>query len=157
MKIINLKVSVPKILLFLIIIIAIIFVFSALVRFLNFATNEEIVMTNENYTTILKDCHQNIDNYVGKKIHATGYVFRANDFKSNEFVLARDMLINNTEAQIVGFLCQYPNANEFEDNVWIEIAGKITKGDYHGEMPIVQIESMKKITTPEDIFVHKPE
>lgn len=156
MKIINLKVSVSKILLFLILIIAIIFVFSALGRFLDFATKEEIVMTNENYTTILKDCHQNIDNYLGKRIHATGYVFRADDFKPEEFVLARDMLINSTEAQIVGFLCQYAKANEFEDNVWIEITGKITKGEYHGEMPIVQIESIKKITTPEEIFVHKP-
>ena len=36
-----------------------------------------------------------------------GYVFRANDFKENQFVLARDMIISsNLQTLVVGFLCE---------------------------------------------------
>ncbi|MBQ9267470.1 MAG: hypothetical protein IJ217_04245 [Clostridia bacterium] len=156
MKIINFKVSIPKIILTLLIAIFVILIMYALSRFLDFTTNEEIVMTNENYTEILKDCHQNIDQYLGKKIYTIGYVFRNEDFKENEIVIARDMLINQTEAQIVGFLASFEGANEFEDNVWVEVRGRIAKGDYKGEIPVIEIKTIKKITTPEDIFVYPP-
>ena len=156
MKIINFKINLPKILLFISIIIAIIFLILAILRFFNLATNEEITMTNENYTDILKDCHENIDNYIGKKIYLTGYIFRLEDFKENEAVIARDMLINNSEAQVVGFLCQHKDISKFENNSWVEISGEITRGVYHGEIPIIKIQRINKITTPEEIFVYPP-
>lgn len=156
MKIINLKINIPKILITICIALAIIFVLLAVMRFLDFATDRKIIMTNENYTTILKDCHKNIDDYLNKEICMIGYIFRAADFKENEIVIARDMLINETEAQIVGFLCKYPYACEYENNMWVEVTGKIIRGEYHGEIPIVEIKTIKNITTPEDIFVKKP-
>ena len=113
-------------------------------------------MTNENYTNILKKCHENIDDYVGKKIYTIGYIFRASDLKENEFVIARDMLINKSEAQIVGFLANYENANLYEDNMWVEVRGKIVKGHYHGDIPVIEVKSIKKIETPNDIFVYPP-
>ena len=156
MKIINFKLSIPKIIAIVISIIAIIFIISALVRFLDFATGEEIVMTNENYTQILKDCHQNIENYIDKKIYTTGYIYRPSDVKENEFVIARDMLINKSEAQIVGFLATYDQTLDLDDNIWIEARGIIKEGDYHGSIPIIEIKSIKRITTPEEIFVYPP-
>lgn len=156
MKIVNFKLNIPKLLGIVLTIIAVFFVFIGLFRFLDFATSEEIIMTNDNYTDILKDCHENIDNYLDKKIYTIGYIFRADDLKENEIVIARDMLVNQNEAQIVGFLAHCDQANEFEDNIWVEVRGKITKGDYHGEIPIIEIKTIKKITTPEDIFVYPP-
>ena len=113
-------------------------------------------MNNSNYTTILRDSHKDISKYLNKKIKATGYIFRSNNFNSNQFVVARDMLINDSEANIVGFLCEYPQATEFEDNVWVEISGTLTLGDYFGPIPIIKIDTIKRITTPEDIFVYPP-
>lgn len=113
-------------------------------------------MTNENYTYILNDCHNNIEKYVNKKISFTGYIFRANDFTETQFVTARDMLINNSEFRIVGFLCNYKNAKKFEDNMWVSVDGIVTKGDYNGEIPIIEVKNIKKITTPNDVFVYPP-
>ena len=156
MKIVNFKINKFKIILVIIIIIAILFLLLALSRFLNLTKNKELIMTDENYTEILKSCHENINDYIGKDICTVGYIFRASDLKENEFVIARDMLINKSEAQIVGFLACYENANLFEDNMWVEVKGKIIKGDYHGDIPIIQIKNIKRITTPDNIFVYPP-
>lgn len=113
-------------------------------------------MTNENYTSILYDCNNNIENYLGLEVTLTGYIFRMDDFSDTQFVIARDMLINSTQAQIVGFLCTYENAKEFDDNLWVKATGVITKGNFNGQIPIVSIKTLKKITTPNDIFVYPP-
>ena len=77
-------------------------------------------ITTENYTNILKAVHDNLDTYIGQKICFSGYVYRAIDFKNNEFVLARDMLINvGSQTLIVVFLCNCKNAKEYPDNTWV--------------------------------------
>ena len=115
-------------------------------------------ITAKNYSNILKAVHDNIDNYVGIKINFTGYVYRVYDLKDNQFILARDMVISSDfKSVIVGFLCEYDKAKEFEDGTWIEITGEITKGDYHGDMPIVKITEIKKVDVPNEEYVYPPD
>lgn len=122
------------------------------------ANNSEVVeLTANNYTNALKTVHENLDSYIGKKIHFTGYVYRIFDFTDNQFVLARNMLINpENQAVVVGFLCNYDNAKEYESNTWIEITGTITKGNYHGEIPVIEINEIKQVECPSDEFVYPP-
>lgn len=153
MKIFNLKLDIHKVRYFFILSIIIllsIFLFSLILN------TKTIIMTNSNYTKILKDSHANISKYVGKNIQTSGYIFRAKDFDDTQFVVARDMLINEKEANIVGFLCEYDNALDFEDNVWVEIYGTIFLGDYYGAIPVIKVGTIKRITTPENIFVYPP-
>lgn len=115
-------------------------------------------LTTSNYTNILKTVHENIDSYIGLKINFTGYVYRVLDLKENQFVLARDMVISSDfQSVIVGFLCESKNAKDFDDNTWVEITGEITKGDYHGDMPIVKITDIKCIDKPNEEFVYPPD
>lgn len=115
-------------------------------------------ITAKNYTNILNLVYNNLDNYVGQKISFCGYVYRVYDFNDNQFVLARDMIVNsNTQSLVVGFLCECNNATNFKDGTWIEISGKIKKGNYHGEIPIINIESIKTTTKPNDAFVYPPD
>ena len=44
-----------------------------------------------------------------------------------------------------------------EDGCWIEIEGTITKGDYYGEMPIIEVETINKIDAPTDEYVYPPD
>lgn len=115
-----------------------------------------INISTNNYTNILKSVHDDIDSYVGKEICFSGYVYRLLDFKETEFVLARDMLISSDmQTLIVGFLCDCKNAQNFSDNSWVEIKGEITKGSYHGDMPIIKIKEIKQIEKPKDnIYVY---
>ena len=80
------------------------------------------------------------------------------DLKENQFVLARDMIISSDyQSVVVGFLCEYEKAKEFEDNTWVEITGEVTKGDYHGDMPIIKITSINKTSAPNDDKVYPPD
>ena len=118
-----------------------------------------INLTVENYTNVLKEVHDNPDQYIGKKICFTGYVYRLYDFNDSQFVLARDMIVSSDmQTLVVGFLCNCKNAKEFENNSWVEITGKITKGNYHGEIPVIKVNKIKQIEKPEDnIYVYPPD
>ena len=115
-------------------------------------------IATKNYTNVLKSVHDNIDTYVGKKINFVGYVYRVSDLKNSQFVLARDMIISsNRQYVVVGFLCDYALAKDFKDGTWVEMTGKITKGDYHGDMPIVEVTELKVVDKPNEEYVYPPD
>ena len=113
----------------------------------------------KNYTNILKSVHENIDSYVGKKICFTGYVYRVLDLQDNQFVLARDMIVNsNSQTVVVGFLCEYDESKNFDDNTWVQVTGEIFKGDYHGDMPIIKVTDIKSVDKPsQEEYVYPPD
>lgn len=116
-------------------------------------------ISTKNYTNVLKAVHENIDSYVGKKISFTGYVYRVLDLQDNQFVLARDMIVNsNSQTVVVGFLCEYDNAKDFKDNSWVQITGEILKGDYHGDMPIIKVIDINPVDKPtQEEYVYPPD
>ena len=117
-------------------------------------------ITSENYANVLKAVHDDLDKYINQKIHFSGYVYRAIDFSDEEFVLARDMIVNyptSSETLIIGFLCKCDNIKNIPDNTWIEITGTIKKGIYHSEIPIIYITDLKEIEKPSDEYVYPPD
>lgn len=62
---------------------------------------EVAALTSENYTDILKEVHENLDTYIGQKISFTGYIYRVDDLEENQFILARDMIINSKNQTVV--------------------------------------------------------
>ena len=147
---------------FIIILILLLFIMGSVMwRFVNASKEKTDIVCDikaSNYTNILKATHENINNYVGVKIHFTGYVYRVLDLKDNQFVLARDMIISsNYQAVVVGFLCEYDKAKNFNDDTWVEITGEITKGDYHGDMPIVKITNIQETNKPSEEYVYHPD
>lgn len=130
-----------------------------------FKTNDSYVtedavytLSTQNYTNVLQNVHNDIDTYVGQKIKFTGYVYRLYDFNSEQFVLARDMIVSSDfQTVVVGFLCHSSIAGNFENGAWVEIEGTITKGDYYGEMPIIEVEDIHTVTAPTDEYVYPPD
>lgn len=115
-------------------------------------------LTVSNYTNALKTVHDNIDDYVGMRVIFSGYIHRMVDFKENQFVLARDMVISSDlQTVIVGFLCECDDIKQYADKTWIQIEGEIIKGDYHGDMPILKITKIQKIDKPSDEYVYPPD
>lgn len=115
-------------------------------------------ITSDNYTNILKTVHDNLDEYIGQKISFTGYVYRVYDFNETQFVLARNMVVSSdNQTLVVGFLCNYGEASKFSDNTWVNITGKITKGDYHGDIPVIEVTEMKACDKPVDENVYPPD
>lgn len=113
-------------------------------------------LNEENFTTILKQAHNNIDGCVGKTIKCSGFVFTLYDFKQNNFVCGRNMMLDG-EDKVVGFLCEYNGDLDIVQGEWIEITGVITKGYYMGDMPVIKVDKIKKIPAPANTFVKAPD
>lgn len=121
--------------------------------------NQIFEISSQNYTNVLKNVHDNLENYIGQKIKFTGYIYRLSNFSDEQFVLGRNMIISSDfQSVVVGFLCHSNLANNYEDGTWVEIQGTITKGHYNGEIPVIEIEEMKKVDTPTgDEYVYPPD
>ena len=119
--------------------------------------NKVSTLSASNYTNVLKAVHDNVDDYIGTQIKFTGYVYRVLDLNKNQFVLARNMIISSDfQYVVVGFLCECDSAKDFEDGTWVELTGTITKGNYHGNMPIVKVTAIEKVDKPNEEFVYPP-
>ena len=122
-------------------------------------TKEITEIEAENYSNILQAVHENPDSYIGMKVQFTGYIYRVLDFKEEQFVIARDMFVNENKTQsvVVGFLCEYKNAKEFIEGTWVKITGSIERGKYHNEeIPIIKINQMEETQKPENAFINPP-
>ncbi|MNP04218.1 hypothetical protein D3C76_961260 [compost metagenome] len=112
----------------------------------------DYIFDDSNYTELLKTIHDNMEANINKTVKLTGYVFRMADFKDDYFVVGRNTIING-EDNIAGLLCQSKDANKLLDNEWVEITGVIIKGVYNGDMPVVKVGSIKKVSAPANTFV----
>ena len=121
-------------------------------------TSNVATIDADQYTNILEEVYNNPDQYVGQNLRFTGFVYRLEDMKDNEFVLARNMLINSdSQSVVVGFLCTSDNAKDFDNGTWVDVSGKIVKGYYHDHIPVIEISSIEKTTKPEDDYVSPPD
>lgn len=162
MFICNVKINIKKIMLILAIIAVIVAVslelglFSSNNQKVNVYTDDfDYVITEKNFTNMLKSIHENIDKNIGKTVSISGFVFTMPDFKDNYFVCGRNMILSGNE-KVVGFLCDYEKASDLLEAEWIEVTGTIVKGFYQTDMPIIKVKTIKKITAPENTFVNPP-
>ncbi len=116
-----------------------------------------VELNSGNYTNFLKECHDNLNEYIGYNVKVTGYVYRMPDFNDSQFVLARTMLTNSDQqAVVVGILCESDLIKNFDDYSWVNIEGTIEAGDYHGEIPVLNVSKINKTKMPEEEYVYEP-
>lgn len=158
----NFKLNIKKVMIFVAIIAVIIAICLELGVFSKKNSNVNIYndnfdynITESNFTNMLKDIHEHIDENVGKTVSISGFVFTMPDFKDSYFVCARNMILSGNE-KVVGFLCNYDEASELLESEWVEVTGVIEKGFYQTDMPIIKVKTIKKITAPENTFVEPP-
>lgn len=124
---------------------------------INTQSSEILEITSEEYTNFLKVSHENINSYNGKTVKIVGYVYKLPNFSSNEFVIARTMIFeDNSTAVVVGMLCECKDAEKYSSGTWLEVTGTIKKGNYNGEIPILEISDIKNTTAPKNEFVYLP-
>ena len=158
----NFKLNIKKVMIFVAIIAVIIAICLELGVFSKKNSNVNIYndnfdynITESNFTNMLKDIHEHIDENVWKTVSISGFVFTMPDFKDSYFVCARNMILSGNE-KVVGFLCNYDEASELLESEWVEVTGVIEKGFYQTDMPIIKVKTIKKITAPENTFVEPP-
>lgn len=67
------------------------------------------------------------------------------------------IISSDLQTLVVGFLCNYKDAKNLQDKTWIEITGTITRGDYHGDIPVIEVSELKQVEKPTDSYVAPPD
>lgn len=119
--------------------------------------NSNEIPSNQ-YTNVLKEVHDNLNNYIGKEICFVGYIYRIDYLEKNQFVLARNMIINSaSQSVVVGFLCELEEIDNFQNLSWVKVTGTIEKGYLDGEIPIIKVTNIENTSKPEEEFVYPPD
>lgn len=158
MFVINLKMDYKKILLVCIICATLI---ASIVEFgfddNSISTNANISefyynITEENFVPTLKLINDNIEENIGRSIKVSGFVYTLPDFKDNFYVCGRYMETDES-TQVAGYLFNYDGQMSLVENEWIEVYGTIIKGDYNGEVAVIDVDKIEKITAPANTYV----
>jgi putative membrane protein len=90
----------------------------------------------ETLTTV--DLYQ--DQFVGKKIELTGFVYRQDDMKDNQFVVGRfSIQCCSADASPFGLLVEYDRAQSFQNDHWVTVTGTIKKTKFN-DMDILVVK-----------------
>ena len=109
-----------------------------------------IFVNDNNFVRWTEEITNNMVKYKGKKIELTGFVFKSDGFKENEFVPARLMMTCCAADSVpVGILANYDKAKDLKKDTWIKVTGKIKIVDYQGEKtPIIIVKSIQNAVKP---------
>lgn len=115
-----------------------------------------IIVSDSNFVKWTDEISDNMVKYNGKKIVLTGFVFKAEGFKDNEFVPARlEMTCCAADLEPIGLLSHYAKAKDLKQDTWIIVTGKIKLIQYYGEKtPIIIVESIKDTVKPKVNYVY---
>jgi uncharacterized repeat protein (TIGR03943 family) len=96
------------------------------------------------------------ENFFGKKIELSGFVYREDDFQPNQLVVGRFAVsCCSADASPYGVLIEFPNAKAFAKDTWVKVTGTIEKGHYHdNDIFKVHAAKIEKIAAPKTPYVY---
>lgn len=119
-------------------------------------TSSLLVIDSENYVDKFYDMGEDMDDYIGRKIQISGFVYEDDKMKDNEFVIGRYcMSCCTADLSLTGFLIDYGQAGGLKRNGWYSITGIMGKGSYDGQVvPEIKALEVQKIQKPEYEYVY---
>ncbi|SHE92593.1 TIGR03943 family putative permease subunit [Clostridium fallax] len=124
---------------------------------------EDIIRFNDNnYFENLNKLGDNLDDYIGKKVIITGFVYRESNYKENQFALSRLLMTCcAADTQLVGIFCKYDNSKDLKENNWVRVTGEIESTKYKNEndkkekvLPMIKVDSLESIEKPKNIYIY---
>ena len=116
--------------------------------------NYDFNVNEDNFVSTLEKIHNSIDENVGKTIKVQGFYYTLADFDKNFFICGRFMVDGNA-TKVAGFMSMYDGTISLEENEWIEVTGKIIKGNYNGEIPVIKVDTITKIPAPANMYIEQ--
>ncbi|KJR96763.1 MAG: hypothetical protein VR68_13770 [Peptococcaceae bacterium BRH_c4a] len=115
-----------------------------------------IKVTEDDFTLITSEINMYPDKYVGKEIAMLGFVFKDQDYPSNQFGLVRYVVsCCSADAIIDGFLCEYNNASDLSKGSWLNIRGIIKMGQFdNNPIPMIKVTSLSKGQEPQSPYIY---
>ena len=117
-----------------------------------------INVTDRDYTEIMNEFEFYSQDYVGKEISMTGFVFRPPAISQHQFSLVRYVIVCcAADALPYCVLCELKAARDYEDGTWLTIRGIIEQATYDNKaVAAVRITSAQKIKEPANPYVYPP-
>ena len=121
-----------------------------------------IAFHDGDFVYILEEIYGNMEKYQGNQVIISGFIFRAEGFQSNEFVVAR-LLMNccAADAQVVGLLCKMEELEDFEKDQWVQVKGTLKTAEHVDPyskvkeiVPMIQVEQIERIEKPATSYVY---
>lgn len=107
-----------------------------------------IKVKEELYIETLTTVDLYMDAFVGKKMELTGFVYRQEEMKDNQFVVGRfSIQCCSADAAPFGVLIEYDRAKNFTDDSWVTVTGTIQKTRFN-DMDIMMLK-VEKIASAE--------
>jgi putative membrane protein len=118
---------------------------------------DRIIVQPDIYMEILSTIDLFKDNFIGKEIELTGFVYREEDkMRTNQFVVGRFAVsCCSADASPYGVLVEFPTAPNYPQDMWVKVTGTIQNGHYNGN-DIFKIAATKieKIEAPSSPYVY---
>lgn len=128
---------------------------------IDYDKRESIEIQDYNYLRELDMIWNNLDKYKGKTIIISGFVYKEDNFSEKEFAVARMLMTCcAADAQIIGFMANWANANELEKDQWVRVYGTIDSTKYKKDgknesaYPLIKVDKLEKINKPENIYIN---
>jgi putative membrane protein len=113
-----------------------------------------IDVTNERYMETLGTLNLYPENFIGKQVQISGFVYRDDKLGSNQFVLGRiGVSCCAADAIPVGVIIEDPSAFKYANDTWLAITGTIDKTLYKNkEVLMIKPTQIEKSSVPSTGF-----
>ena len=116
-----------------------------------------IVIKDENYLEVMEVIYDFPNEFEGKEIEFTGFVYNDPNYANSQFVFRFGIMHCIADSGVFGLLTT-GNSNQYENNTWVRVKGKI-RNHYHKELnqvlPTLEVQSFIKVDKPENTYVYK--
>ena len=118
---------------------------------------DTISVTNENYMEVMEVLYDYPDEFAGKRLEFTGFVYNDPSDAKSQFLFRFGIIHCIADSGVYGLLTT-GNTEHFENNTWIRASGKITIR-YHKQLgqslPMLEVDSFKKVEKPSNPYVYR--
>ncbi|MGO4272283.1 TIGR03943 family protein [Paenibacillus sp. TAF58] len=117
---------------------------------------DTIVVKPEIYMEILSSIDLFKNNFIGKKIELTGFVYREENMPKSQFVVGRFAVsCCSADATPYGVMIDFPTAQSYPKDMWVKVTGTIQNGSYNGnEIFTIKATQIEKTATPDSPYIY---
>ncbi|WP_243385967.1 TIGR03943 family putative permease subunit [Bacillus kexueae] len=119
---------------------------------------QEVIRVNDdNFISVTRVLDQWSQEFAGKKIEYFGFVYREDDFETDQFVIARfGISCCAADASVYGTIASVKDAHKFKNDEWVRVEGTLSTTNYHGvQIPIILIDDIERAKQPKEPYVYE--
>jgi uncharacterized repeat protein (TIGR03943 family) len=117
---------------------------------------DPIKVSEEGFLEIITAVDLYRNNFIGKTVELSGFIYREPDMNPNQFVVSRiAMTCCSADAMPYGFLVEWSKAAHYEADDWVTVTGVIGLTEYNdNEIIVLDARKITKIDAPKDPYVY---